>query len=302
MGHRQGSGDDAGLRAQGRSHPVAGSLTMQLSRENQRTAIFCALLALALACAAPSRARAGAWTLRGGEGQSILQSTAVHSGAEFGPSSKLYDSRPYDKVEVTLVFEYGATDWLTLIAAPQVLSISLGDPDAASYVGPGYVDVGGRVRLWQQEGAVVSAQVTGRLPGTGNSDSAAAVGYEDPELDLRLLAGFSFTLWGRPAYVDAQLAQRLRFGDPPDELRLDLTLGVRFAERWQVLAQSFNVISEGAGEGPYFGVSYEYYKVQFGAAYDWSADMTVQAAVVTTWLARNAPQENGLVLSALYRF
>jgi len=251
----------------------------------------------------PSRAAwAGAWTLRGGEGQSILQSTAVHSGAEFGPSSHLYDSRPYDKVEVTLLFEYGATDWLTLIAAPQVLSISLGDPDAATYVGPGYVDAGARVRLWQQDGAVVSAQVVGRLPGTGNSDSAAAVGYGDPELDLRLLAGFSFTLWGRPAYVDAQIAQRLRFGDPPDELRLDLTLGVRLAERWQALAQSFNVISEGAGEGPYFGVSYEYYKLQFGAAYDWSAAMTLQAAVVSTWLARNAPQENGLVLSALYRF
>ncbi|MDQ0503509.1 hypothetical protein [Xanthobacter agilis] len=260
-------------------------------------------LCLLLAVAIPARAAfAGAWTLRGGEGQSILQSTAVHSGSEFGPSSHLYDSRPYDKVEVTLVFEYGLTDWLTVIAAPQVLSISLGDPYPATYNGPGYMDAGARVRLWQQDGLVVSTQVVGRLPGTGNSSSAAAVGYDDPELDLRLLAGWSFTLWGRPTYVDAQLAQRLRFGDPPDELHLDLTLGVRLAERWQVLAQSFNVMSEGAGAGPYFDVSYEYYKFQLGAAYDWSAAMTVQAAFVRTWLARNAPEENGLVLSALYRF
>ncbi|MFG1477262.1 hypothetical protein V5F53_01195 [Xanthobacter sp. V4C-4] len=232
----------------------------------------------------------------------IAQATMAAAASEFGPSSQLYDSRPYEKVEVTLVFEYGLTDWLTVIAAPQYLAVSLGDPDPASYSGPGYTDAGARLRLWSQETAVVSVQAVGRFPGTGGSQSAAAVGYEDPELDLRLLAGFSFSLWGRPAYLDAQLAQRLRFGDPPDELRFDLTLGVRLAERWQGLVQSFNVVSEGAGEGPYFDVSYEYYKLQLGIGFDWSAAMTLQAAVVSTWFARNAPQENGLVLSALYRF
>lgn len=259
-----------------------------------------------LACAGGGRAQAGAWTFAEGQGQWILQSSAVHSDAEFGPSGHLYDSRPYDKVEVTLSFEYGLTDWLTLMAAPQVLHIGFGSPDPSSYDGPGYVDAGARVRLWQGQGewagAVVSAQLVGRLPGTGGNAGAAAVGYEDPELDARLLAGLSFALWGRPAFLDAQVAQRWRFGDPPDEFRFDLTLGVRVAERWQLLAQSFNVISEGAGEGPYFDVSYAYAKLQMGAAYDWSAALTLQAALVSTWLARNAPQENGLVLSALYHF
>lgn len=262
------------------------------------------LIAVALLPAAglPREARAGAWTLRGGQGQAILQATSAQASSEFGPTSALYDSRPYEKVEVTLVLEYGLTDWLTLIAAPQYLSVSLGAPYPASYSGPGYTDAGARLRLWSQEGHVVSAQVVGRFSGTGDSQSAAAIGYQDPELDLRLLAGASFSLWGRSAFVDAQLAQRMRFGDPPDELHLDLTLGVRLDARWQVLAQSFNVISEGAGEGPYFDVSYAYYKLQLGASYDWSAAMTLQAAVVSTWFARNAPQENGVVLSALYRF
>ncbi len=250
----------------------------------------------------PEEARAGAWTLRPGEGQIIAQTTLAHASSEFGPSSALYDSRPYDKAEVTLVFEYGLTDWLTVLAAPQLLSVSLGAPDPSSYTGLGYTDAGARVRLWQGEGVVVSGQVVGRFSGTGQSRSAAAVGYEDPELDLRLLAGFSFMLWERAAFLDLQLAQRQRFGDPPDELHLDVTLGVRLTERWQGLVQFFNVMSEGAGEGPYFDVSYEYYKLQLGAAFDWSAALTLQAAVVTTYFARNAPQENGLVLSALYRF
>jgi hypothetical protein len=260
---------------------------------------LCFLLGLTLA---PLAAQAGAWTLGTGEGQIILQTTAASANQEFGPSSDLLSSRPYEKVEVDLVFEYGATDWLTLIAAPQFLAVHLGEPAPASYAGPGYTSLGARVRLYQGAAGVVSAQMVARLPGTGSSQSAAAVGYEDGELDLRLLAGLSFEMFGKPAYVDLQAAQRQRYGPPPDEFHLDATLGVRVAERWQVLLQSFNVISEGAGEGPFFGVSYAYYKLQLGCAYDWSAALTLQFAVVGTYYARNAPQENGLVLSAQYRF
>ncbi|MFG1346022.1 hypothetical protein V5F59_14100 [Xanthobacter autotrophicus DSM 431] len=263
---------------------------------------WCAVLALALGFGSTGEARAGAWTLEESHGQVILQTGAYYSNSEFGPSYDLYASRPYSKVEVTLVLEYGATDWLTLIAAPQFLAVDLGDPYPSSYAGPGYSDVGARVRLFSNETYVVSAQAVGRFPGTGNSASAAAVGYEDAEVDLRLLAGASFTLFGKASYLDVEVAQRLRFGPPPDEFRFDATLGVRVAERWQMLLQSFNVISQGAGEGPFFGDSYEYYKVQMGAAYDWSAALTLQLAVVGTWFARNAPQENGVVLSALYRF
>lgn len=307
MGLRRGNATGAASRALWRARPPSGRSVVQLLRVVDHVCTFSGgggllLVLVALAAAVSDRARAGAWTQGQGTGQVILQGTMAHSSSEFGPTSQLYDSRPYDKVEVTLVIEYGLTDWLTLIAAPQLLSVSLGAPDPSSYTGAGYTDLGGRVRLWQQEGVVVAGQVVARLPGTSNSDSAAAIGYDDPELDLRLLAGFSFTLWSRPAFLDVEIAQRQRFGDPPDELHADITLGVRMAERWQALLQSFNVISEGAGEGPYFDVSYEYYKFQLGAAYDLSAALTLQAAVLSTWLARNAPQENGLVLSALYRF
>jgi len=262
----------------------------------------CAVVAALSALCAATPAVAGAWTLDAGAGQVIAQASAVYSSSSFGPSSELYTSRPFDKVEATLVFEYGLTEWLTLIAAPQVLSVHLGEPFPSSYSGPGYIDAGARVRLWQAESMVVSAQVVARIPGTGNSGSAAAVGYEDAELDLRLLAGFNFTLFGKASFLDVQLAQRQRFGPPPDEVHLDVTLGMRTAPRWQLLAQSFNVVSEGAGEGPYFDTSYEYYKVQLGAAYDFSAALTLYIGAVGTVFARNAPQENGAVVWALYRF
>lgn len=287
-GRGDGSERGAGLRAgQARPRRIARALGM---------------LAALGGLVAPRLAQAGAWTLPAGAGQVIVQTTVASSNQEFGPSSDLLSSRPYEKAEVDLVFEYGATDWLTLIAAPQFLAVRLGEPGSASYAGPGYTSLGARVRLYQSDAFVLSAQAVARISGTGNSQSAAAVGYEDGELDLRVLAGLSFTLFGKPAYFDLQAAQRQRSGPPPDEFHLDATIGVRVAERWQVLLQSFNVVSEGAGEGPYFGASYEYYKLQLGAAYDWTQALTLQLSVVGTYFARNAPQENGLVLSALYRF
>lgn len=266
------------------------------------TALAAGFLTVGVTALFNAPAAAGAWTYEAGSGQVILQASAVTSSHAFGPSSTLYASRPFDKVEVTLVIEYGLTDWLTLIAAPQVLAIDLGPPVPSSYAGAGYTDLGARARLWQGDDWVVSAQAVARLPGTGGSASAAAVGYEDAELDLRLLAGRSFTLWGKAAWLDLQVADRLRFGDPPDEWRLDATLGVRLAPRWQVLMQSFNTISQGAGEGPNFSVSYEYYKLQLSAAYDLTQALTLQLGVVGTVFARNAPQETGIVASALYRF
>ena len=265
------------------------------------------LAVLGLVCAyqvpgAVQQAHAGAWTMGESKGQAILQTSVITSSQSFGPKADLYASRPFDKVEVNLVFEYGARDWLTLILAPQYLHVKLGAPDGSTYSGPGYIDAGARTRLWQDETRVVSAQAVVRVSGTGNSSSAAATGNEDTELDLRLLGGFSFELFGRASYVDIQVAERLRFGDAPDELRLDATLGVRTAPRWQLLVQSFNVASQGAGKGPYFKRSYEYYKVQMGAAWDVSPQLTLQGAMVSTAYARNAPQESGMVMSALYRF
>ncbi len=43
----------------------------------------------------------------------------------------------------------------------------------------------------------------------------AAIGYGDAEIDLRLLAGLTFTLFGLPAFLDLEAAQRLREGAPP---------------------------------------------------------------------------------------
>lgn len=267
-----------------------------------RALAACAFSACALGAIGAGEAQAGAWLRRTGEAVAIVQASVTTSSQGFGPDFGLYSAASYDKVEVNLVLEYGATDWLTLIAAPQYLSVKIGEPTPSDYGGPGYVDFGARARLYDDGVRVLSFQAIGRAPGASGSDSAAAVGYTDWELDLRLLAGVSFSLFGAASFLDLEVAQRQRFGVEPDEFRFDATLGVRVAPRWQVLLQSFNVISEGAGDAVSGAAAYEYYKAQAGILYDLTERLTLQAAAVTTYLARNAPQENGLVLGGIYRF
>ncbi|OYX08023.1 MAG: hypothetical protein B7Z15_15450 [Rhizobiales bacterium 32-66-8] len=270
---------------------------------NRGTAVLCAAV-MGLLCLVLIRGQevhAGAWTQRESEGSVYLQAIATRADHGFDGTSSLFASQRYDKLNGQLFLEYGASDWLTLLFAPELLAIDIGAPTDASYSGFGYTDFGGRLRLGEGTDWVFSLQVLGRAPGAKPDAGPAAIGYLEGEADLRLLGGLSFLLWGLPAFLDVEVAQRLRFGAPPDEWRFDATLGVRVAPQWMLLLQSFNVVSEGAGTWPFIQ-SYEYYKVQAGAMLDLTPQMSVSLSLVSTYFARNALQENGVVLGVLYRY
>ena len=102
------------------------------------------------------------------------------------------------------------------------------------------------------------------------------------------------------AFVDVQLAQRFRFSDPPNELRVDLTFGVRPVPTWLLMAQSFNVISQGDGGSGF--PSYYYSKLQLSAVYEFTPSFAVQLGGTTTYAGENALQENGVLLGIWYKF
>ncbi len=266
------------------------------------------LLLVAFLCGEAGAAQAGAWTQKESQGLAFVQTTATWSSAAFAADGSLFAARSYDKVSTQLFLEYGASDWLTLLAAPELLTIKTGAGmadglaiPAARYSGFGYQEIGARFRFGEGESWIVSAQALLRIPGAKPAAGPATIGYADAEIDLRLMAGLTFALFGYPAFLDLEAAQRLREGAAPDEIRLDATLGVRVAPDWQVLVQSFNVISEGAGQPP-FDVSYAYYKVQVGGMVDLTPTLSLMLAGVSTWYARNAIQENGIVGGMLVRY
>jgi hypothetical protein len=259
-----------------------------------------AVLALGLVAARPTAAFAGAWTLPAGQGLVIVTGTPDTSDATFGPYGKLQPYPRYSKDDLQALVEYGATDAFTVIMSPSLQHVSVAAPFEGQRTGLGYTDFGGRLRLWSDDSWVVSLQAVALVPGTFDKTSSASIGYYDPEADVRASVGHSFKVGTWPAFVDFEIAQRVRLEGPPSELRVDAAFGVRPSDRWLVLLQSFNVISEGAGT---WGIpGYAYYKFQPSVVYALTPALSLQLGASTTYAGHNALQENAAILSVWYKF
>jgi hypothetical protein len=256
---------------------------------------FVAFLGLALL---PSNAFAGAWTLNAGTGDAILAVVPSTAPEAFIGSKSL--SPAYNKIEAEGFVEYGVTDQLTAILAPNLDDISIGAPTNAQRTGLGYTEFGARYALLQGSDWIFSGQATLRVPGTFDTSNPAAIGYTSFETDVRGLVGKSFTIGPLPAFVDVQLAERFSFSGAPNEFHADATFGIRPLPRWLVLLQSFSVISEG-DRLPVFA-SYNYSKVALSLVYDLTKQWSLQAGAFTTYEEHDALQEHGLIFGAWYRF
>jgi hypothetical protein len=243
---------------------------------------------------------AGAWTLDQGQGLAVLTATESTANQIFDNSRTLAPTPRYNKFEFQALFEYGVRDWFTAVIAPGLQHVDIAAPIDSRRTGLGYTEFGGRGRILQGDGWVLSAQATVRVPGTFDAANPAAIGYNGFEHDFRLLYGQGFALGAWPAYVDVEVAQRFRSGDPPNEWRADVTFGVRPLPRWTVLTQLFNVVSEGSSPPIY--PSYDYSKFQFSVIYDLTQQWSLQVGGFTTYHGRNALQENGILGGAWYRF
>jgi hypothetical protein len=249
---------------------------------------------------APASVWAAAWTLPQGTGQVLATVTASTSTSAFNDSGGLVSVPRYDKLDADALLEYGVTDQLTLMLQSGLQHIDIASPVDASRTGLDYTDFGARYQFFQTDGWVVSGQALLQVPGTTNQWNPAAIGYTDIEGDFRVLLGKGFSIGALPAFVDLEVAQRQRSDGAPDEFHADGTFGVQILPRWLLLAQSFNVISEGAGS-PTFG-KYDYFKFQLSAVYSVTSAWSVQAGAFTTYAGSNALQENGVVLGAWYKF
>ncbi len=263
-----------------------------------RASFVSAGILAALAWVSP--ARAGAWLLPAGEGQAILSLSRSEADSGFGRGGRDPLVPDLEKTEVELLLEYGLDDETTLVFKPQMQDVTLGAPLDARRGGPGYQELGLRRLVWRDEDAVVSVQGLMRLPGARDEDDPASAGNTDADLDMRVLAGRGFAVGGMSAFVDAQLAYRARFGDPPGEIRADLTLGLRPRERLLVLLQSFNVVSDGSAAGIF--EDGRYHKLQVSAVWEFADDWSVQLGAVATVAGEDALKERGVVAALWHRF
>ena len=202
----------------------------------------------AVACwLAPQTAMAAAWTLAPGAAFTSL------SASRYAPAD---DTQPTE-IEVTGYGEYGLGEGLTVGGAVEMKADSregFGGLSTA-YSGSAFF------RALLHTGAAgdpLSFQATVIFP-IHRPDPATRIFAEERAVDMRLLYGRGYgTGWG-DAFVSVEGGVRFLMEGGSDELRLDLTAGLRPHPRLLLLAQAFGVL--GLQNQSPFGSDYDSLKL-----------------------------------------
>jgi hypothetical protein len=244
-----------------------------------------------------------AWTEKQGTGLMIPSYTYYRAARDRDAHGHGGDRKAYVKNEFRLYSVYGWTDAVTLGldgAARRVRDHAEGaqgeDLDWSE------VATFTRFRLHRWPRAVLSLQPLVFVPRKhdGGADDLKR-DADKPEVELRLLFGRNFVLFGRDGFAEAEGGYRHRLGDAGDQVRLDGAAGLRVRPRVSVLAQSFNIVStrRPRDDGP---PDYDLYKAQLSVVYDITARWAVQAGGFIEFAGRNTGLGRAGFLALWWRF
>lgn len=261
---------------------------------------------------------AGAWTYPEGKGQLILATLLAGARNAYGPDGRLVSTPPYRKLETRAWIEHGLTDWLTLIAEGSAMNFRAAPtpydpldlliaeakagapfyvppPAAIKYQGLGLGAAGARVRLLDTGDYVFSAQTSLR---TASQEARSFLDMrERMQVDARLLMGRKFEFIGFGGFLDAQLGYRSG-GQNGNEMRLDLTAGLRPFDSVLLMGQSFSAIAPRGVRTS----SITEQKFQLSVVYEATPSISVQIGAVKALGGVNAPAEQGVISAIWWRY
>jgi protein XagA len=282
---------------------------------------FCSCAA-ALSIFYSTACRAGAFLQRPGEGIVILSTSFADAHKAYDARGKLVAASSYAKFETQAYVEYGLIDEITMVAessymrfrgsgeqrqleqlqyltaeaiagAPLYLPPGLGG--GARYEGLGAGWIGARLRLLEWGATIVSVQ------GSLRAATPAAQTYLDMKRrlqeDARLQLGWPIEIFGLSGFSDMQLGYRSS-GQSGDELRGEMTFGLRPVDGVLLLAQSFIAFSPWNGSAPFMSSQ----KAQLSAVCDVTKEIAVQLGVRAALRGVNESAERGLLGALWYRF
>lgn len=241
----------------------------------------------------PGLAAAGAWNPPRGEGQVIVKyeyaSADLHHEADGTAGVMPYPLREHI---AALWGEYGLTDDLTLVLKTEWQEV---EDAGMRFSGRGPVEIGARWQAWRGPYSALAVQVSHIDGGDGRNAAWALPGQGEHETEVRVLAGHSYGFW-RPTFIEGQLARRWRDG-LEDETRLELTAGIRMADNWTAMLQTYSgwVDSGGGAEGPRWTKA----EISMLRRFD---EWALQAGYRVTLEGRQVPAAQGPVVALWRRF
>jgi hypothetical protein len=265
-----------------------------------------------------STARGGAWLYPEGKGQLIVTTTFANARGAYDESGQLVRTPAYRKLEAQAYLEHGVTDWLTFLAqgaamnfqgapgsgdrlnlliaeAKAGLPLMTVEPSGPRYEGLGLAAAGARVHLFDAGHYTVAVETSIRA---ASAEARRFLDMHDAtQIDARLLRGRPFTLFGLSGFLDSQLGVRTR-GQNGDEVRMDMTAGIRPLERLMLMAQSFSAVAPRGGPSTFMSAQ----KFQLSAVYELTPAFAVQIGAVAALGGVNAPAERGIVSGLWLRY
>ena len=250
-------------------------------------------------CLPRSPAMAGAYMLAENYGQFIAGIGFSEGTRTFDTNGRAMPSPAYRKIIASGFLEYGYTPWLSLVAAPTLARE--GGSAANSVTGSDASAFGARLRLAQSATDVLAIQALVQPPlAPGDRASQLADGgARNFAVDLRVMFAHTFTIFGKPAFIDVAPGARIRADPFPSESRLDITFGIRPFAKLLLLAQTF--LSSAPTASPLIPRT-AYGKLQASAVYDLSPRWSVQLGGFRTMVGLNTVREGGPLGALWYRF
>jgi len=246
---------------------------------------------------------AGAWLAPSGQGEIIASLSFSDTTRIFGAGNRLIPVPSYRKFELGTYIEYGAADWITIVASPSLDRIQTSTASGMTQTTSGIGDtgIGGRVRIYQNGNFVFSVQGLLRPP-LGLQADPSNGSYTHSRLwtgELRCLAGYSAQILGYDGFADLEMGYRWNDMAASNEWRADLTLGLHATDRILVLVQSFAAISDGRKQ---LTPSYYWDKGQVSSVYAFNEAWSGQLGGFLTLAGRNAGREMGPMAALWYKF
>jgi len=266
------------------------------------------LTILSIIIAAPSLAHAAAWTIPEDEIATFNNLFYYSTNAFYNEDRQLTSQTRYTKYEYNLYAEYGLQDDITLGFSGSLDAVN-GNPGLGSNGGNvpdriwnhGISDPSlfARFRLWQDDASVIAIQPWIKLPSNYLRDGLPRGGSEQTDLELRLLGGHSFQLWGNYHFINLESAYRKRLSAPSDQMRLDATLGIKLNEQWMVMPQLFSTwrLDRSSQFTQNSADDYNLIKPQLSVVYSFSDDTQLQLGGFHHSYGQNTGAGGGALLS-----
>lgn len=268
--------------------------------------------------AAPT-ARGGAFLWPEGQGQVIVTTTFSNASKAYDSRGRLINTPSYRKFETQAYIEYGALDWLTIVAQPSYMNfhgassqldhlsllteqaklgapLSIRGPPGPHYAGLGVGSLGARLRLLELGRYVVSLEASLRVATPSAQTFLDMRGVL--QADVRLQLGRSIDVFGILGFCDAQIGYRTRAQNSEGEIRADVTYGLRPLADVLLLAQSFSALTPGKSRENFIYSQ----KFQASLVYDLTTNVSLQIGAVAALQGVNSSAERGLIGAAWYRF